>query len=812
MFICSSFCVSNTCTLIGTFCRFSTRFCAVTTTSCRPPPASPVAVAGATSCAYATGTAASSVAATGTVFRTSMRGVTLCSRASFRLRLRVIGDPLAVIRCGNDAAPPSSKRNSSEPIFKEGFCRADLSRHGRYRGINLEHPAERLLQWSEVGLVVSPMFKGVAEDRLTDLLGAGGTHGALVLVEAQAAAFKRQAAVLKQRAHLHLGVGDHRFVIHTVHAAGEHVRKVLHQRGVITVVAADVLERVGEILSTGEVLLEAREATAERVAPGIDDACVRQDQLNESDIKPVVRHLVDEERRTALAVRASALEVALAELAQARGWERREGCQELGISATLADDLARDERQIRQLHGALDLRVAGEYLLDERRAGARQADHEDRVRIRRAASGALSKELRREQLSCAAYVPRILVRIVGMYLPPQAVALLVATERFAVLAAVLERLAECELEMQPVIIAQIGAFERLAQGGEVGCGELERLEIGETPPRLTERCLETDRTAIGSDAVFAAAGGLERVAIAHPHLGLLRKLLKDRLVYADRLMVVTETSENGGVQIAVARMPRLLEQQLLDLRQRQIGLALPVEHHRIVVAGGVKARCQLQTALEKLLGIRVAAQPSGHLRPHAQRRDIGRMCLQMRDEQRIRLRQIILHQRMSGLRQAGVAAGGRQVAGARLVGSGAVSQCVELVGKQTPGIGRVRLEQQRAPQGGHGFGGARRLAERHGELELHGERARLSAGERLEDFKCRAGLPGNAPGGAENQLRVRMSRHGLEYLSRLLCRPPRIPLQQPRGVHEGNLQGALGLRSFAQSPARCVILPMCLRS
>ena len=37
MFSCSSFALSSTWTAIGTSCRFSTRFCAVTTTSWRRP-------------------------------------------------------------------------------------------------------------------------------------------------------------------------------------------------------------------------------------------------------------------------------------------------------------------------------------------------------------------------------------------------------------------------------------------------------------------------------------------------------------------------------------------------------------------------------------------------------------------------------------------------------------------------------------------------------------------------------------------------------------------------------------------------------
>jgi hypothetical protein len=179
------------------------------------------------------------------------------------------------------------------------------------------------------------------------------------------------------------------------------------------------------------------------------------------------------------------------------------------------------------------------------------------------------------------------------------------------------------------------------------------------------------------------------------------------------------------------------------------------------------------------------------------------------DEQRIRLRQLVLHQRGPGLREARITTGRGQVTRARLVGAGPISQYIELVGQQPPGIGRVCLEQQRASQGRGGLNGTARLAERHGELELHGEGARLDAGEWLEDLQCGAGLPGDAPCGAEDQLRVRMTRHPLEDLSRLLRRQPRVPLQQPRCVRERQLQGAPGLGSFAQSTACCVKLPMC---
>src|ERR1700683_5207834 len=92
----------------------------------------------------------------------------------------------------------------------------------RHVRISEKHRSERVLEWSEPGFVVAPLLERLAEDRLSDLLGAGGTYRALVLVELQAALLEWQAAIRQQRAHLRLGILDHAFVVHAVHASGHH--------------------------------------------------------------------------------------------------------------------------------------------------------------------------------------------------------------------------------------------------------------------------------------------------------------------------------------------------------------------------------------------------------------------------------------------------------------------------------------------------------------------------------------------------------------------------------------------------------------
>src|SRR6202521_339714 len=79
------------------------------------------------------------------------------------------------------------------------------------------------------------------------------------------------------------------------------------------------------------MLLEARETAAERVAPGIDNARVRQHEMNETDVQAVVRHLVDEERGIHLAKNPGAIQIALTQGPQLRARQCRHGLKEAGL-------------------------------------------------------------------------------------------------------------------------------------------------------------------------------------------------------------------------------------------------------------------------------------------------------------------------------------------------------------------------------------------------------------------------------------------------------------------------------------------------
>src|SRR5579863_8802024 len=125
-----------------------------------------------------------------------------------------------------------------------------------------------------------PMIDPGLVDRLAHLFGTRRTYWPVVLEEAQATGFERKLAVIEQRAYFAFGVLDHILVHHTMDAARQHRVEMLHQFGIIAVVATQIFKAVREILSAREMLLEAGHAAGQRMAARIDDSCIRQNQMN----------------------------------------------------------------------------------------------------------------------------------------------------------------------------------------------------------------------------------------------------------------------------------------------------------------------------------------------------------------------------------------------------------------------------------------------------------------------------------------------------------------------------------------------------
>ena len=209
--------------------------------------------------------------------------------------------------------------------------------------------------------------------------------------------------------------------------------------------------------------------------------------------------------------------------------------------------------------------------------------------------------------------------------------------------------------------------------------------------------------------------------------------------------------EHRGVQVAIAGVTRLPGEQPLDLRQRQIRLALAVEHHGIVVARFIEARRELEAAFEQLLRILVAAQPRGNLRQHTQRRDVGRVGLEVSAQARLCERQVVFDERTGGLRQARVACCCLEEVRPRVIRPVRIALRIQLIGEQSPGVRRIRMQQQRTSKRGARLDGASGLPERDSQLQLRRYEPRLLSRERRQDFERRMGLAADAPCRAEDQ-------------------------------------------------------------
>ena len=88
---------------------------------------------------------------------------------------------------------------------------------------------------------------------------------------------------------------------------------MIHQCHIVAIVLANLRQAIGELLAGCEQLLEAAEATGHGVAPGINNASIWQDQMNQADMAKIVRHFVDE-IRCALAKNLGVTEIGFAKL------------------------------------------------------------------------------------------------------------------------------------------------------------------------------------------------------------------------------------------------------------------------------------------------------------------------------------------------------------------------------------------------------------------------------------------------------------------------------------------------------------------
>jgi len=198
---------------------------------------------------------------------------------------------------------------------------------------------------------------------------------------------------------------------------------------------------------------------------GIDDGRIWQDQPDETNVQPVSRHLVDEPRPVRAAILTGPVEILVAECTGARRVDMRQpGHGRASRQPVILSDRVQQLGDDRQLGGRFYLRVGGEDLLDQGRAGAVQANNEDRRVARVTVGGALSEELRRENTHGAVDPHRQAGRFVMRTGGGDGIARRIMSERRFGFAALLKCPAKREVKIETVGVGNWsgdGAFHRL---------------------------------------------------------------------------------------------------------------------------------------------------------------------------------------------------------------------------------------------------------------------------------------------------------------------------------------------------------------
>ena len=216
------------------------------------------------------------------------------------------------------------------------------------------------------------------------------------------------------------------------------------------------------------------------------------------------------------------VQIALAVAAPVVALQPPHGFRKLLIGGAVAAYGGGDAAQDRQFGGAFHLAVAGENLLDERGARARQADDEDRIRRRLTAAGDGCQKRAVEHRHDAGVALLHRHRIVLHLRPVQPVAGVELRPGAVVVFGVLQRLAEREAKVDLLAVVQVAAFELASHGANLGRFEAEHLQIGQAPIRFAEAGAQRDRAPIGRQRRWLVAHRLQCMRQAQLRAGRIR--------------------------------------------------------------------------------------------------------------------------------------------------------------------------------------------------------------------------------------------------------------------------------------------------
>ncbi len=264
-------------------------------------------------------------------------------------------------------------------------------------------------------------------------------------------------------------------------------------------------------------------------------------------------------------------------------------------------------------------------------------------------------------------------------------------------------------------------------------------------------------------------------------------------VDVDRLGIFADLPEDRGLHVPVAGIGRILRKHLFRVHQRLRRLALAMQDGSEILARRRERGRELEAAREERFRVGVAPEARGHLREHADRRDVGRILLEVGAQQALGDGDAVVDKRGPRFQQPRIADGEAQVLRIGLIGTWRIADRRKMVRQRPPGIAEVGLEFHRAPEGRHRFLAAAQRAEREAEFVVHDRVVAVRGRDRLEQRE-RAGRVAEPPlRRGEDQERRRMLRDGLEDLLGLLGGKGGRGREQALGVRERGRERADGI-------------------
>ncbi len=220
--------------------------------------------------------------------------------------------------------------------------------------------------------------------------------------------------------------------------------------------------------------------------------------------------------------------------------------------------------------------MAGENLLHQGGAGARHAHYEDRRAVLTSVASTSAQQRRVEDGAGldAGLVSRL--RVIGQQGAAQGIPACVMIEGIGRLAAVLASLAQGKVQVKAVFGPQFSLLQLALHLLKIFVIETRGLQIGETPPRLTEARRHFDRTAIRRDSFTGSTNGFQRVSQAQPDVCCPGLPLEEALVDHYGLGVFAESGQDRGLQQLVVRLVRCARDETLRLGKRGLGFLLPL--------------------------------------------------------------------------------------------------------------------------------------------------------------------------------------------------------------------------------------------